>query len=131
MDKQPYIDRILETENLTDELEDAEANTLINWGVAQLDRVLQGADDPEEGGRRVNNLMAVMRKINRILGGYKSKSSKALAKDIADLRRLTAQASGSSPSFSTDGAEKASPEQAAQDVSGLSTHEALEYLFKQ
>ena len=135
MYKQPFIDRILETENLTDELEDAEANTLINWGIAQLDRALQGVDDPEDAGKRVNDLMAVMRKINRILSSYTRKSPQALAKDIATLRKLTAQslpspASGPTPSFSADHTGPVSPEQAAIDLPGLPTHEALEYLLK-
>ncbi len=94
MDKERYTERILETENLTDELEDADANWLLDWGTARLDTVLQGVKDEETAGNRVNALMAVMRKINRITGGYASQSPQALAEDLAALRDLFAAAFG-------------------------------------
>jgi hypothetical protein len=40
MDKTIFKDRILETKNLTDELEDADADWLLNWGINVLDQVL-------------------------------------------------------------------------------------------
>jgi hypothetical protein len=88
MDTERFVERILETENLTDELEDADANWLLDWGIGRLDRVLRGAEDVETAGTRVNALMAVMRKINRIMGSYADKSPQRLAEDLADLHGL-------------------------------------------
>ncbi len=94
MDKERFTERILETENLTDELEDADANWLLDWGIARLDAVLLGVKDEETAGNRVNALMAVMRKINRITGSYTSQSPQALAEDLAALHDLFAAAFG-------------------------------------
>ncbi len=95
MNKERFKERILETENLTDELEDDDANWLIDWGIARLDTVLQGAADEETAGNRVNALMAVMRKINRIAGSYARQSPQDLAGELAALRDLFAAVSGS------------------------------------
>ncbi len=43
MDRQILIDRLLESENLTDNLEDEDANVLIKWGIAQLDHLILDA----------------------------------------------------------------------------------------
>jgi hypothetical protein len=103
MDKERFTERILETENLTDELEDADASWLLDWGIARLDQVLEGAQDQETAGSRVNALMAVMRKINRIVGSYADKSPQRLAQDLAELRDLFSTA------FSSAGRPAAPP----------------------
>ena len=91
MEKQPFIDRILETENLSDELEDADANWLLNWGIGQLDVVLKDVIlkdtlELEAAGAKVNALMAVMRKINRICGSYTDKLATDLSQDLKALQ---------------------------------------------
>ncbi len=88
MDKQIFKDRILETENLTDELEDAEANWLINWGIGQLSPILADVSDEETAGEKANALMAAMRKINRICGGRQTKSTDDLSSDLEKLSGL-------------------------------------------
>jgi hypothetical protein len=92
MDKQLFKDRILETENLTDEMEDEDANWLLNWGINLLDQVLTGIDDQETAGEAVNSLMAVMRKINRICGKRLSENTEDLALDLEKLSSLFAVA---------------------------------------
>jgi hypothetical protein len=88
MDKQLFIDRILETENLTDELEDADANWLLAWGTGQLDAVLGGVEDETAAGDRVNALMAVMRVINRIAGKYGDLPEDRLMEKLTELNGL-------------------------------------------
>ncbi len=88
MDKNILKDRLLESENLTDELEDEDANWLINWGVKMLDLVLIDVTDQETAGENVNALMAVMRKINRICGNRRTKSAQDLALDLETLANL-------------------------------------------
>jgi|GEM_PF-1937662 len=92
MDIKIFKDRILESENLTDELEDSDANWLINWGISLLDPLLLNVEDEETAGEVVNALMAVMRKINRICGGRQSKSVTELALDLEKLSGLFAVA---------------------------------------
>ncbi len=94
MDKERFTERILETENLTDELEDTDANWLLDWGITRLDLVLKGAKDDETAGSRVNALMAVMRKINRITGSYSGQSPQMLAGDLSALHDLFVAAFG-------------------------------------
>lgn len=68
MDQQVFIDKILEAENLTDNLEDKPANALLKWGMAQVGKLIQGVEDAETAGAKVNNLMHVMRGLNALAG---------------------------------------------------------------
>jgi hypothetical protein len=47
MDRQTASERITETENLTDGLEDDDANWLLDWGIARVDRLLAGITDED------------------------------------------------------------------------------------
>jgi hypothetical protein len=67
-DPQPYTDRLLEVENLTDALQDEDADYLINWGVAQLKEHIGAIEDDESAGEYLNNLMGFMRTMNQITG---------------------------------------------------------------
>jgi hypothetical protein len=53
MDRQAAIDRITETENLTDGLEDDDANWLLDWGAAQVDGLVTGIKDADAEGESV------------------------------------------------------------------------------
>lgn len=68
MDRQTFIDRILETENLTDNLEDQDADTLLDWGIAQVDNLVEDASDPKAAGEKISGLMHVMRGLNSLAG---------------------------------------------------------------
>ena len=85
MDEQVYIDRIHEAENLTDNLEDEPANVLLQWGTSRVRSAIQGLDNEEQAGQRVNALMAVMRQINRVVGNA---TSAPIDDTIADLKKL-------------------------------------------
>jgi hypothetical protein len=128
MDKTQFVERILETENLTDELEDAEANLLLDWGAAQLDRILQGMVDEESAGLQVNALMAVMRKINRILGSREGASPKYLEADLMALSGLVSSAFGKNNSENSPFQHKMEIDRAVAQLPGLPAHQALELL---
>lgn len=78
MDRQIFVDRLLETENLTDQLEDDEANLLLNWGVAKIDGLIEGITDHEAAGEKVNQLMHVMRSLNALAGNPTGISTQGL-----------------------------------------------------
>ena len=82
VDRQVLIDRLLETENLTDNLEDEHAKVLIKWGVEQVDPLIDGIDDEEKAGEKVNDLMQLMREINTIAGNPSTVSEEKLSRLI-------------------------------------------------
>ena len=90
MDRQLYVDRLLESENLTDHLEDDEANHLLDWGIAHIDGLINGASGADEAGDKVNRLMAVMRALNSLAGDPHRVTSDALV----DLRGRYNQLAG-------------------------------------
>jgi hypothetical protein len=67
-DPQNFIDRMLETENLSEYLEDEDADYLINWGVAQLKENIGKIEDINAAGEYTNDLMGFMRILNQIAG---------------------------------------------------------------
>jgi hypothetical protein len=82
MDRQTAIERITETENLTDGLEDDDANWLLDWGIARVDGLLAGISDGDAAGEKLNQLMAVMRSLNQIAADRAAATPDALAADI-------------------------------------------------
>ena len=124
MDKEPFIEQILETENLTEALDDNDASWLLDWGIGKLDTVLKGITNRETAGSRVSALMAVMRKMNAIVGSYPDKDSHAMAEDLAVLQDLYDAA------FPSKKSSLARPDfaEAAVRLSQLSTRQVLEYL---
>lgn len=124
MDKQRYIEHMLETENLTDALEDADANWLLDWGISKLDDVLLGVADREVADHRASALMTVMRKMNTIAGNNTAKDPQSLALDLDELQDLFAAAVPSRKSL------VARPDfvEAAVRLSQLSARQVLEYL---
>lgn len=80
VDRQVLIDRLLESENLTDNLEDDDANTLINWGVAQIKPLVNHITDEDAAGEKVNDLMALMRQVNSIAGNLSTVSEDKIQK---------------------------------------------------
>ncbi len=79
MDRQLFVDRLLESENLTGNLEDDDANLLLDWGIAQIDGLIAGLEDDELAGTRINHLMRFMRSINELAGNLQATTSQALS----------------------------------------------------
>jgi len=123
MDKQLYIDRMLESENLTDELQDADARWLLDWGIGQLDGVLQAVSAEDEADERVTAWMGALRKINRMLGARADSSPEDLADGCLALAEAAARAFGREANRSQ--AECAA---AAAQVPEGTTRQALEFL---
>ncbi len=123
MDKQTAIDRLLETENLTDGLEDDDAGWLLDWGIRSV-ADLAPKPGGEIPGTKVNELMALMREISRILAGRESAASGDLARAITGLAGAYARAFGR--------ARRLSPDEAAGLAAGLPhqpTRQALQALI--
>jgi hypothetical protein len=94
MDRQIAIDRITETENLTDGLEDDDANWLLDWGIGHVDGLVTGIADEDAAGDKLNQLMAVMRTLNQIASNRAAKPPDALAADIRTFLDRYQQAFG-------------------------------------
>ena len=119
MDCQVFVDRLLETENLTDSLEDDDANSLLNWGVKQIDGLIEGVEDHDAAGEKVNGLMHVMRGLNSLAGDPKSISHEGLA-DL--LNRYTQIVGG------TTQVEENERRLVAEKIAGMQPGDAIRYL---
>jgi hypothetical protein len=127
MDKKPFVERLLEVENLTDELQDRDANWLLDWGIGKLDTLLSDISDPETAGLKVNRLMAVMRKINRIAGSYAEKNSVDLADELRALQQLCLVAFGQ-PTQPAEGSDPQAFEKNAVRLAGMTPRQVVEVL---
>src|SRR5581483_5867011 len=85
MDEAQAKERMLEVENLTDALEDDDANWLLDWGTSHVGPLIKGISDDDQAGEKVNQLMGVMRSVNRITGDRNAAPPDELAGDVRDL----------------------------------------------
>ncbi len=90
MEIQPFIDRMLEVENLTDNLEDKDAKRLLDWGIHWLPKALEGQVDADAAGDKANQLMGLLRKLNRLAPDGQSMSQD----DIDEVIRQAEQVFG-------------------------------------
>lgn len=118
-DRQIFVERMLESENLTDELQDEEARWLIRWGIAQLDTILAGIEDPDISAQRASSLMHLIQSLNRMAGNPAS----VLPQDLADLLTTYSEACGASRYVNED--EMA---EIANKLSSMAPQEMLEFL---
>ena len=88
MDEQVFIDRILEAENLTDNLEDETASLLLKWGVSRARAAVPAQPDEDQAGEWVNALMKVMRRINHIIGDAGSAAVEDIQADLEQVLEL-------------------------------------------
>jgi len=123
IDKQALIERILEAENLTDNLEDEAASQLLKWGTGQVGALVKDMDDEERAGETVQGLMAVMRQINRLAGDLDSPED--LAADLGRLAKLHTQAFGYAPDASA-----AALKATAKALTGVTASEAVPLILK-
>ena len=125
MEAERFVERILETENLTDELEDADAQCLLDWGLAELPPLLGSIQDAETAGEKANALMAVMRKINRLVGRMSARSQAELAEELGVLEYLF---SNIHPGISLASEDELA--QTAASLAELTPRAALELIFQ-
>ena len=121
VEPQNFIDRMLEVENLTDALEDDDADYLLNWGVEQLKGSLSRIEDMEAAGEYANNLMGFMRTLNQIAGDLENIQPESLVQ----LEERRQKALGSEQGQAADSIEVASTR-----LKMLTPHQALEYLLQ-
>jgi hypothetical protein len=128
METERFVERILETENLTDELEDADANWFLKWGTGKVPLVLMDVSGDEEAGYQINALMAVMRKINRMMASYQDKTAEVWQEDFTDLNAMFIEAFGGAEDKTFD---FQSPEflMIFGTLSNKSSRQVLEYLL--
>lgn len=88
---QQATEAILEAENLTDGLQDAEAETLLNWGLARVEAEVQataGLDDAAAAARIDAGVAAVrrmMRRINSLIAARADVEDEELAENLRAL----------------------------------------------
>ncbi len=87
MDRQVFKDRLLETENLTDNLEDQDAKILINWGIEQIAPLVNGVHDEDEANEKIYQLMQLMREINSIAGNPSTVSQEKISRLLAAYQK--------------------------------------------
>lgn len=125
MDSKLYVDRILENENLTDELEDDDARVLLDWGIRQLERALAGIEEDNPASARCTALMAVMRKINGLVGGRSRISEEVYLRTISGLDASYAETMGQE-NFKAISVDTTT----AKEFSQMPSRAALDYLLK-
>lgn len=119
-DLQTLTDRMLESENLTDNLQDQEAQWLLDWGIAELRRLAGEAENDQVLAEKAGALMKFMRGLNRLAGSLPDA-------DPAELARLLESrfaAYGTSRP-----AEQAAINDAVTALSALPPRQALEFLI--
>jgi hypothetical protein len=123
MDEKIFVDRILENENLTSSLVDEDANWLLKWGTGQVKGLVQGIGDVDAAGEKVNALMAVMRKMNRLVGEGDWPAVDELVPELQALAELSAQAFGTPRDMSM-----ADWEAVANQLVQMTPSQALQFL---
>jgi hypothetical protein len=121
LDRQTFIDRLLESENLTDQLEDDDANSLLDWGIAKIDGLIEGVADHEEAGEKVNKLMHVMRGLNSLAGNPAGVSPQRLM-ELLDRYEQVVQ--GTTP------VDEAEHRAVAEKISKMQPGEAIRFLME-
>lgn len=96
MNMQLYIDHLLETENLTADLEDEEAKWLLDWGISQVTMIVGNMSDEEAAYEMVNTLMDFIRRVSHTVVRRKRRTPKQLSVMLSQLGEIYAQAYGHS-----------------------------------
>jgi hypothetical protein len=121
IDPQVQVDRLLEAENLSDNLADEDAEWLLNWGVAQVRGMANQMTDSDELSKKAGALMKFMRGLNRIAGSLPDA-------DPAAVSRLAG------PYSAAFGAARNATEveiaEAAARISSMPPRQVLEFLIE-
>ena len=120
MDRQIFVDRLLESENLTDNLDDEAANALIKWGISQIDQLIKDKDD-EAAGNKVNQLMGLMRAVNSVAGD----PSTATTQSLFNLLDIFAQTFGKNHMIGNEERKAV-----VQQISAMEPKDAVDYLLR-
>jgi hypothetical protein len=125
MNTQPYIDRLLETENLTADLEDVEADWLIEWGIVQISSITDGLSEEGVADEQVSALLSFMRRASRAVARKDRRTPAELVEALNELGSIYAQAFGRCRLLSP-----AESERAATHLKELSSLEAVQFIVE-
>lgn len=91
--KQLAAEMILDAEGLTDDLEDAAAKRLLNWGIAQAEHLAAEAanDDPE---RAASGLRRLIKRVNNLVADRAALNDDEFAVELDELVALAGQTLG-------------------------------------
>ncbi len=121
IDPQNFIEHMLEAENLSDYLEDDDADYLINWGVAQLKEKIAKIENTPSAGEFANNLMGFMRTLNQVAGNLENVRQGDLAK-LAEYHQKTFGA-GRDPAAKDY-------QEAASRLKAMAPRQAMDYILQ-
>jgi hypothetical protein len=119
IDPQILIDRMLENENLTGNLDDEDADWLLDWGADRL-REFGDSETMEAAEKKAGALMKFMRGLDRLAGGLPGV-------DPTDLAALLEHYTAALGSARVAG--QVEIEDAAASISYLTPRQALGYLI--
>lgn len=104
-------EKILSDESLTEELMDAEANTLINWALERVYDIAQHTADLDDAAAKafidehLANLRHLMRRVNKMMSQLSAASPGVAATMLNEIRDLAASLPGINPAPAGDLAE--------------------------
>ncbi|MFZ6026888.1 MAG: hypothetical protein ACOYYS_04155 [Chloroflexota bacterium] len=122
MNTQTYKERLLENENLTADLEDPEADWLLQWGVSQIPIVTDGVTDEAFAGEKISALATFIRRTGRTVVRRNRRTPEELADALRELGNFYARAFGACRLLSPDDYLRAAIRlQALSTLEGLQT----------
>jgi hypothetical protein len=102
MDVEAAVERLLETANLTGDLDDATADQVITWGVSTLRATFAPGDDEATSGHKLAQVMGLMRSAQQIARQAQQNDAEALRfyvqlflNNLTELRPGTRHEAGS------------------------------------
>jgi hypothetical protein len=124
MDRQKAIERILESEDLTDNLDDDAADWLLNWATSKVDTLLSVTAQSEQSDEKVNQLMRVMRQLNQMMADYADAAAEEMAPEIETFLAQYAETFGITRAQTAEDYQ-----QVAADISEKQPTEAIQALI--
>ena len=101
VDLEGALTRLYESENLTDELTDTAAKTLLEWGESQVKHLAETSPDADTFDERAKTLRRMLRGVNRVVGQRGTLAPEAqresLQQIIIQAQSLDYQPSGHTP----------------------------------
>jgi hypothetical protein len=91
--KQLAAEMVLDSESLTDDLEDAAAKRLLDWGLAQAEHMATQATD-QDLDRSVSGIRRLIKRVNNLVADRAVLTDDELAAELSDLATLAGQTIG-------------------------------------
>jgi hypothetical protein len=90
-ESQLAVETLLDSEGLTDDLRDEAAKRLLNWGIAQAERLAAAATDAD---RTVGTLRRLIRRVNNLVAQQSRLTDDEFAAEVDDLTTFAAERLG-------------------------------------